>query len=72
MADIPAAQRRLDAARDRKRRRALGPALAWDDGALDQLVAIGPADVESAAALWRREAGSLGGLVDAELADDGK
>jgi hypothetical protein len=70
MADLTAAQRRLNRARDRARRKALGPSLAWDDAVLDQLSAVGPADIESAAALWRREAAALGGLVDAEL-DDG-
>lgn len=70
MADLTAAQRRLNAAHERKRRAALGPPLAWDDAALDQLSAVGPADQEAAAALWRREAGALGGLVDAELGED--
>lgn len=68
MADaVIAAQKRLNAAADRKRRRAMGPPLALSDAALDALAAVGPQDEPSASALWRRANPSTAGdLLDAE------
>ena len=61
MSDTPeAAQRALNAARERKRRAALGPPLAVDDAGLDTLSTVYPADLAAAEALIRDAAGETG------------
>lgn len=57
---VAAAQRRLDAARDRKRRAALGPVLQQTDADLDRLAAVGPHDIGSIEAFVRDAAGQRG------------
>lgn len=69
--DLIAQQRRLNAAQDRKRRRALGPALRLSDAALDTLATVGDADVPVAEALWRAaNPGVLSDLLNATSIDD--
>jgi hypothetical protein len=57
---LVAAQRRLDAARERRRRAALGPPLSQDEQDLDVLATVGPSDLALAEALIRDAAGRVG------------
>lgn len=69
--DVQEAARRLHEAEEQQRREQLGPALDWDDEALDNLAQIGPADIAAAEALWKRDAPpKLRGLIDATPADE--
>lgn len=58
--DLSQAQRRLNAARARKRRADLGPPLDLDDAALDTLSTVGPHDMASVEAFIRDAAGEVG------------
>lgn len=71
MADrLTAAQRKLNAAKDAARRRAMGPPLDLRDTALDALADVGAEDEPAAAALWRQaNPGPLGDLLDATTAE---
>jgi hypothetical protein len=60
------AERRLAAAQDKVRRKAMGPALPLSDAALDQATMVGEADAALAAAAWDRDSG-LPGLLDATV-----
>jgi hypothetical protein len=63
--DLLAAERRLAAAQDKARRRALGKPLRLSDAALDQAAVVGEADAAVAEAQWDRDSG-LPGLLSAE------
>jgi hypothetical protein len=63
--DLLAAERRLAAAQDKARRRALGKPLRLSDAALDQAAVVGDADAAVAEAQWDRDSG-LPGLLSAE------
>lgn len=69
-----AAQARLNAARDRARRRSLGKPILGTDDELAALAAVGPEDAASGESLWdesqRRFKTGLDGLLSAEV-DDG-
>lgn len=54
---LDASQRRLNAARARKQRSALGPVLTLSDADLDVLANVGPTDQAEAAAFVRAVAG---------------
>lgn len=58
--DLTAAQKRLNAARERKRRADLGPPLAQSDADLDVLTNVGPTDQAEVAAFVRAVAGQRG------------
>jgi hypothetical protein len=58
--DAEAAQLALNAARERRRRAALGPPLAQDDAALDALSEVGPHDLGAVEAFVRDAAGERG------------
>jgi hypothetical protein len=65
------AQRRLNAAQDAARRRAMGPPLNLSDGALDTLSGVSDADMAAAEALWRAaNPGPLADLLDAEPGEE--
>jgi hypothetical protein len=65
------AQKRLNAAQDGARRRAMGPPLRLSDGDLDTLSGLSDADVAAADALWRAaNPGGLADLLDAEPGED--
>jgi hypothetical protein len=49
-------ERRLKAAQDKARRKAIGPPLPLSDAALAQAASMGPLDLAAAAAFWRRHA----------------
>lgn len=58
--DAEAAQRALNAARARKRRRDLGPPLSADDATLDTLSQVGPESLSEVEAYIRDAAGQRG------------
>lgn len=58
--DLTASQKRLTAARVRRRRQALGPSLNVDDATLDALSSVGDADIPEAEAFVRAAAGQAG------------
>ena len=67
--DLTTAQRRLNAARARRRRAALGPPLQQSESDLTTLSAVGPADLGSIEAFIRDAAGQAGvDLFRAEVA----
>lgn len=57
---IRAAMRRLEVARQRRRRAALGPPLAQDDAALDAQAQVGQNDMAEVEAFVRDAAGQRG------------
>lgn len=57
--DAEQAQRRLDAARTRRRRAAAGPPLRQTDADLDTLAEVGPHDLGVVEAFLRDSAGQL-------------
>jgi hypothetical protein len=54
------AQRALNAARDRRRRAAMGPVLQQSDADLDALSQVGPHDLGAVEAFIREAAGQVG------------
>jgi hypothetical protein len=65
--DARAAEARLKAAQDRKRRRQMGKPLALSDSALEQAAEVREADAANAVAYWRQNApAGFKNLLDAE------
>ena len=64
---LVAAQRELDAARDRQRRSLMGPVLQISDDQLDGLAAVSEVYLPQALALWKAaNPGPLSTLLEAE------
>lgn len=58
--DLESAQRRLNTARERRRRLALGPPLGQSDADLDLIAQAGPQDMAAIEAFVRDAAGTVG------------
>lgn len=68
---VTEAQQRLNAAKDRRRRAAMGAPLDLTDDHIAALATVSDADVPSAEALWKMaNPGPLGDLLDAQAAED--
>lgn len=70
-AELIAAQREFDAARDRLRRAKMGQPLPLSDAETDGMGDVQPSDMAGARALWRpANPGLLGSLLDADVMGD--
>lgn len=67
---LETASRKLRAAEDAKRRKAMGPPQKLSDQALEEASQVREADVESSVAFWRKNASpAFKDLLDAEVVE---